>query len=65
MTSKTPLIKMERYMLQQSIDLIKFTVTVRKTNAFLSSREAPSRPTIVKLVKKIELLGQVSDVKNR
>ena len=42
-----------------------FTETVRKVKSFLGCREAPSRSAIVKLVQKFELLGQVSDVKNR
>ncbi len=64
---------MVRYTLQQRIDIVKihykngenFAVTVRKTKALFGRREAPSRPTIVKLVEKFELLEQVSDVKNR
>ena len=68
-----PLIKMERYTLQQRIEIVKihyknsenFAETVRKVNTFLGCHEAPSRPAIVKLVKKFELLGQVSNVKNR
>ncbi|XP_045474993.1 uncharacterized protein LOC123680915 [Harmonia axyridis] len=43
----------------------KFLVTVRGTKVLLSSRKAASRPVEVKLEKKIELLGQVCDVKNR
>ena len=31
----------------------------------MGRREAPYQPAIVKLVQKFELLGQVSDVKNR
>ena len=68
-----PLIKMERYILQQRIEIVKihykngekFAETVRKVKSFPGNREAPSRPAIVKLVQNIELLGQVSDVKNR
>lgn len=64
---------MVRYTLQQRIEIVKihykngenFAVTVRKTKALFGRREAPSRPAIVKLVEKFELLGQVSDVKNR
>ena len=40
-----------------------FAETVCKVKSFLGRREAPSRPAIVKLVPKFELLGQVSDVK--
>ena len=66
-------IKIERYMLQQRIEIVKihykkcenFAETVRKVKNFLRRREAPSRPVIVKLVQKFELLGQVSDVKSR
>ena len=64
---------MERYTLQQRIEIIKIhykngenlAVTVRKTKAFLGRRKAPCRTAIQKLVKKFELLGQVSDVKNK
>ena len=42
-----------------------FAERVRKVESFLGRREAPSWPAIVKLVQKFELLGQVSDVKNR
>ena len=64
---------MERYTLQQRIEIIKIhykngenlAVTVRKTKAFLGRREAPCRTAIQKLVEKFELLGQVSDVKNK
>ena len=64
---------MERYTLQQRIEIIKihykngenFAVTVRKTKAFLGRREAPCRAAMQKLVEKLELLGQVSDVKNK
>ena len=42
-----------------------FAETVRNVKSFLGRCEAPSRPAIVKLVQKFELLGQVSDVKNR
>ena len=64
---------MERYTLQQRIEIIKIhykngenlAVTVRKTKAFLGRREAPCRTTIHKLMEKFELLGQVSDVKNK
>ena len=67
-----PLIKIELYTLQQRIEIVKIhykngenlSETVRKVKSFLG-REAPSRPAIVKLVQKFELLGQVSDVKNR
>ena len=67
------LIKMERYTLQQQIEIVEihyengenFAETVRKVKSFLGRREAPSWPAIVKLVQKFELLGQVSDVKNR
>ena len=63
---------MERYTLQQRIEIIKIhyqngenlAVTVRKTKAFLGRREAP-RAAIQILVEKFELLGQVSDVKNK
>ena len=41
------------------------TETVRKVESFLGRCESPSRLAIVKLVQKFELLGQVSDVKNR
>ena len=41
-----------------------FAKTVRRVKSFLERRETPSRPAIVKLVQKFELLGQVSDVKN-
>ena len=66
-----PLIKMERYTLQQRIEIVKvhykkgenFAETVRKVKSFLGCREAPSRPVIVKLVQKFELLRQFSDVK--
>ena len=68
-----PLIKMERYMLQQRIGIVKihykngenFPETVRKVKSFLERREASSRPAIVKLLHKFKLLGQVSDVKYR
>ena len=68
-----PLLKMERYTFQQRIEIINIhykngenlTVTGRKTKAFLSRREAPCRTAIQKLVDKFELLGQVSDVKNK
>lgn len=64
---------MERYTLQQRIEIIKihykygenFAVTFRRTKALFGRRVAPSRPAIVKLVEKFELLGQVSDVKKR
>ena len=64
---------MERYTLQQRIEIIKihykngenFTETVRKVKSFLGRREVASWPTTVKLVRKLELLGQVSNVKNR
>ena len=64
---------MVRYTLQQRIDIVKihykngenFAVTVRKTKALFCRHEAPSQPTIVKLVEKFELFGQVSDVNNR
>ena len=67
------IIKMERYTLQQPIEIVEihyknsehFSKTVRKVKCFLRRREAPSRPANVKLVQKFELLGQVSDVKNR
>ena len=36
-----------------------------KVKSFLGRREANSRPAIVKLVQKFELLEQVSDVKNQ
>ena len=57
-----PLIKMERYTLQQRIKIVKihykngenFAKTVRKVKKFLGRREAPSRPAIVKLVQKFE-----------
>ena len=60
-------------MLQKRIEIAKihykngenFAKTVCKGKSFLGRREAPSRPDIVKLVQKFELLGQVSDVKNR
>ena len=42
-----------------------FAETVRKVKSFFRHHEAPSRPAVVKLVQKFELLGQVSDVKNR
>ena len=68
-----PLIKMKWYTLQQHIEIVKihykndenFAETVRKIKSFLGRRETPSRSAIVKLVQKFELLGQVSDVKNR
>ena len=68
-----PLLKMERYMLQQRIEITQIhykngenlAVTVRKTKAFLGRREAPCRTAIQKLVEQFELLGQVSDVKNK
>ena len=64
---------MERYTLQQRIEIVKnhyingenFSETIRKGKIFLDRHEAPSRPAIVKLVQKFELLGQVSDVKNQ
>lgn len=64
---------MERYTLQQRIEIIKIhykngeilAETVRKTRTFLGRREAPCRTAIQKLVEKFELLGQVSDVKNK
>ena len=67
-----PLIKMEWNTLQQRTEIVKihykngknFAGTVRKVKIFLPRREAPSRPAIVKLVQKFELLGQVSDVIN-
>ena len=67
-----PLIKMERYTFQR-IEIVKihhkngdnFSETVRKVKSFLGRREAPSRPAIVELVQKFELLGQVTDVKNQ
>ena len=68
-----PLIKMERYTLQQRIGIVKidykssehFSETVRKVKSLLGRREAPFQPAIVKLVQKFELLGQVSDAKNQ
>ena len=68
-----PLLKIERYTLQQCIEVVEihykngenFAETVRKVKSFLGRHEAPSPPTIVTLVQKFELLGQVSDVKNR
>ena len=67
-----PSMKMELYTLQERIEIVKihykirenFAETVCKVKSFLGHREAPSRPAIVKLVHKFELLGQVSDVKN-
>ena len=64
---------MERYTLQQRIEIIKIhykngenlAETVRKTRTFLGRREAPCRTAIQKLVKKFELLEQLSDVKNK
>ena len=61
---------MERYTLQQRIEIHyknyeNLVITVRKTKAFLDRREAPCRTAIQKLVEKFELLGQVSDVKNK
>ena len=61
---------MKRYTLQQCIEIVKihykngenFSKTIRKVKSFLGRRKAPSRPAIVKLVKKFELLGQVSDM---
>ena len=60
-------------MLQQRIEIVKihyengenFAETFRKVKNVLGPREAPSRPAVVKLVHKFELLGPVSDVKNR
>ena len=60
-----PLIKMERYTLQQRTKIVKihykngenFAKTVREVKSFLGRREAPSRPAIVKLMQKFELLG--------
>ena len=64
---------MERYTLQQHIEIIKIhyknsenlAVTIRKTKAFLGRPEAPCRTAIQKLVQKFELLGHVSDVNNK
>ena len=64
-----PLTKMEQYTLQQRIEIVKiqnkngenYAKTVLKVKSFLGRREAPSRPAIVKLLQKFELLGQVSD----
>ena len=64
---------MERYTLQQRIEIIKihyksgenFAETVRKVKSFFRHHEAPSRPAVVKLVQKFELLGPVDDVRNR
>ena len=64
---------MERYTFQQRIEIVKihykngedFAKTVRKVRSFFGRRGAPSWPAIVKLVRKFELLGQVSDVKSR
>ena len=64
------LIYIERYTLQKRIEIVKihhktgknFTETVRRVKSFFCRREAPSRPANVKLVRKFELLGQVSDV---
>lgn len=36
-----------------------------ETNTLFGSREPPCRTTIHKLVEKMELLGQVSDMKNK
>ena len=63
-----PLIKMERYTLQQRTEIVKihyknsenFSETVRKVKSLLGRRKAPSRPAIVKLVQKFELVRQVS-----
>ena len=68
-----PLIKLERYTLKQRIEIVKihykngenFSETVRKVKNFIGRCETPSRTAIVKLVQTIEMLGQVSDVKNR
>ena len=43
----------------------RFVKYVRKVKSFVGRREAHSRLVIVKLMQKFELLGQVSDVKNR
>ena len=59
-----PLIKMERYKLQQRIGIVKihykncvnFAKTVCKIKSFLGRREALSRTSTVKLVQKFELL---------
>src|ERR1700712_2636076 len=64
---------MERCTLQQRIEIIKIhykngenlAVTVRKTRTFLGDRDSPCRTAIRKLVRKFELLGQVTDVKNK
>nr|XP_022920706.1 uncharacterized protein LOC111429121 [Onthophagus taurus] len=62
---------MERYTLRIEIIKIHYkngeilAETVRKTRTFLGRREAPCRTAIQKLVEKFELLGQVSDVKNK
>ncbi|CAB3225785.1 unnamed protein product [Arctia plantaginis] len=58
---------MERYTLQQRIEIIKihYKNGENKTKAFFGRREAPCRTAIQKLVEKFELLGQVSDVKNK
>ena len=68
-----PLIKRERYTLQQRIEIVKihykngenFAETVRKVQSFLGCREAPSRPAIVELMQKFKLLAQVSHVNNQ
>ena len=67
------LIKIERYTLQQRIEIVKinyktgenFAETVSNVKSFLGCWETSSRPAIVKLVQKFELYGQVRDVKNR
>ena len=67
-----PLIKIERYTLQQRIEIVKihykngenFAGTVRKVKSFLGRPEVPCRPVIVKWVQQFKLLEKVSDVKN-
>ena len=63
---------MERYTLQQRIDIIEmqykngenFAKTVCKTWTLFGHCQALCRIAIKKLVQKFELLGQVSDVNN-
>ena len=64
---------MERNKLQQRTEIVKiqhkndenFAEIVRKVKSFLRGCGAPSRSTIVKLMQKFELFGQVNDVINR
>jgi hypothetical protein len=64
--------KMVRYTLQQRIEIVKIhyrygenlAETVRRVRGVFGRNEAPSRTAIVKLIKKFEEIGQVSEVKS-